>query len=155
MARTLMTYRNPWRELDTLTNRLGEMFADAPLHSPDGTWMPAMTVEENANELRLTAELPGMGADDIELELENHVLTLRGEKTETRESDDEARRVHLSERRYGSFLRSFTLPRTVKAEEIDAEFVDGVLHVRLPKVPEAKSRRISVRSSAGTANESA
>ena len=52
------------------------------------------------------------------------------------------------ERRYGSFQRSFTLPRTVKAEEIDAEFVDGVLHVRLPKVPEAKSRRIAVRTNA-------
>ena len=78
MARTLMTYRNPWREIDSLTNRLGEMFADAPATSRPGTWIPAMNVEETANELRLTAELPGMSADDIELELENHVLTLRG-----------------------------------------------------------------------------
>ena len=148
MARTLMTYRNPWREIDSLTNRLGEMFADAPATSRPGTWIPAMNVEETANELRLTAELPGMSADDIELELENHVLTLRGEKADTRETDDDSHRVHLVERRYGSFQRSFTLPRTVKAEEIDAEFVDGVLHVRLPKVPEAKSRRIAVRTNA-------
>jgi HSP20 family protein len=148
-----MTYRNPWRELDTLTNRLGEMFGDTP-NAPDGTWVPAVNVEETANELRLTAELPGLNSDDIELELENNVLTLRGEKDDTRETGDEARRYHVWERRYGSFQRSFTLPRTVKAEEIEAEFVDGVLHVRLPKVPEAKSRRIAVRSTAKTDVES-
>ena len=150
MALARMTYRNPWRELDSLTNRLGEMFGDTPATVPAGTWVPAVNVEETANELLLTAELPGMSTDDIELELENNVLTLRGEKDDTRETGDEARRYHVWERRYGSFQRSFTLPRTVKAEEIDAEFVDGVLHVRLPKVPEAKSRRITVRSSAGS-----
>ncbi len=154
MALTRMSYRNPWRELDTLTNRLGEMFGDTS-NTPAGTWMPAVNVEETANELRLTAELPGMSTDDIELELENNVLTLRGEKSDTRESGDEARRYHVWERSYGSFQRSFTLPRTVKADEIDAEFVDGVLHVRLPKVPEATSRRITVRSSADTGVESA
>ena len=155
MALARMTYRNPWRELDTLTNRLGEMFGDNPATVPAGTWVPAVNVEETANELLLTAELPGMSTDDIELELENNVLTLRGEKDDTRETGDEARRYHVWERRYGSFQRSFTLPRTVKAEEIDAEFVDGVLHVRLPKVPEAKSRRITVRSNAGSGTESA
>ena len=155
MARTLMTYRNPWQELDSLTNRLGEMFGDASASSPTGSWMPAVNVDETANELRLTAELPGMSTDDIELELENNVLTLRGEKADTRETGDDTRRYHVWERRYGSFQRSFTLPRTVKADEIDAEFVDGVLHVRLPKVAEAKSRRIAVRSNAGNGGESA
>lgn len=154
MALTRMTYRNPWRELDTLTNRLGEMFGDTS-NAPAGTWMPAVNVEETANELMLTAELPGMSTEDIELELENNVLTLRGEKMDTREAADEARRYHVWERSHGSFQRSFTLPRTVKAEEIDAEFVDGVLHVRLPKVAEAKSRRITVRSSANAGAESA
>ncbi|HSM04066.1 MAG TPA: Hsp20/alpha crystallin family protein [Longimicrobiales bacterium] len=151
MALARMTYRNPWRELDSLTNRLGEMFGDFPTPSESGNWLPAVNVEETAEELLLTAELPGMTTDDIELELENNILTLRGEKNDVRRENDEGRRHHLWERRYGTFQRSFTLPRTVKADDIDAEFVDGVLHVRLPKVAEAKSRRISVRSSADNA----
>ena len=148
MALARMTYRNPWRELDSLTNRLGEMFGDFPTPSESGNWLPAVNVEETAEELLLTAELPGMTTDDIELELENNILTLRGTKNDVRQENDEGRRYHLWERRYGTFQRSFTLPRTVKADDIDAEFVDGVLHVRLPKVAEAKSRRIAVRSSA-------
>jgi len=148
MALARMTYRNPWRELDSLTNRLGEMLGDFPTPSESGNWLPAVNVEETAEELLLTAELPGMNTDDIELELENNILTLRGTKNDVRQENDEGRRYHLWERRYGTFQRSFTLPRTVKAEDIDAEFVDGVLHVRLPKVAEAKSRRIAVRSSA-------
>jgi HSP20 family protein len=151
MALARMTYRNPWRELDSLTNRLGEMFGDFPTPSESGNWLPAVNVEESAEELLLTAELPGMTTDDIELELENNILTLRGTKNDMRQENDEGRRYHLWERRYGTFQRSFTLPRTVKADDIDAEFVDGVLHVRLPKVAEAKSRRIAVRSSADNA----
>ena len=150
MALARMTYRNPWRELDTLSNRLQEMFGDFPTPSESGNWLPAVNVEESADELLLTAELPGMTSDDIELELENNILTLRGEKSEVRREGEENKKYHLWERRYGTFQRSFTLPRTVKAEEIDAEFQDGVLHVRLPKVAEAKSRRIAVRSGNGS-----
>ncbi|MDT8341450.1 MAG: Hsp20/alpha crystallin family protein [Longimicrobiales bacterium] len=147
MALMHMTYRNPWRELDTLSNRLGRMFDDFPTPTESGNWLPAVDVAESAEELRLTAELPGMTRDDIELEVENNVLTLRGEKAEVRSEGDENRRYHLTERRYGTFQRSFTLPRTVRAEEIEAEFHDGVLHVRLPKAPEAKSRRIAIKGS--------
>ena len=146
MALVRMTPRNPWRELDTLSNRLGRMFDDFPTPTEGGSWIPAVNVEETAEELLLTAELPGMKSDDIELEVENNVLTLRGEKTEIREEGAEAKKYHLWERRYGSFQRSFTLPRTVKPESIEAEFEDGVLHVRLPKVPEAKGRRIEVKA---------
>lgn len=148
MAITRM-YRNPWRELDTLSNRLNEMFGDFPTPSESGTWLPAVNVEETSDELLLTAELPGMTREDIELEMENNILTIRGEKRDVRKEGDESKKYHLWERRYGTFQRSFTLPRTVKAEEIDAEFVDGVLHVRLPKVAEAKSRRIAIRSGNG------
>ncbi len=150
MAITRWTYRNPWRELDTLTNRLGQMFnEDYPVPSNGGTWMPAVNVEESAEELHLSAELPGMKRDDIELELENNILTIHGEKSEERKEGEEGRKYHVWERRYGAFQRSFTLPRTVNPEEIRADFEDGVLHVRMPKVPEAKSRRISIGSGEG------
>jgi len=145
MALMRMSYRNPWRELDTLSNRLGRMFDDFPTPTEGGTWVPAVDVSETAEELLLTAELPGMTHQDIELEVENNVLTLRGEKSEVRREGEDNPKYHLWERRYGAFQRSFTLPRTVKPDAIEAEFQDGVLHVRLPKVAEAKSRRIAIK----------
>lgn len=146
MAITRWTYRNPWRELDTLTNRMSQLFnEDYPSPSNGGQWMPAVNVQETADELVLSAELPGMKQEDIELELENNILTIRGEKADRRE-ESEGTKYHLWERRWGSFQRSFTLPRTVNADDIAAEFEDGVLHVRMPKVAEAKSRRISIRT---------
>lgn len=147
MALMRMSYRNPWRELDTLSHRLNRMFDDFPTPTESGNWIPAVNVEETAESLNLTAELPGMSLDDIELELENNVLTLRGQKNDVREEGEE-KRYHLWERSFGSFQRSFTLPRTVSADDIEAEFRDGVLHVHLPKVAEAKSRRIAIKSGA-------
>ena len=103
-----------------------------------------MNVEESKDELILTAELPGMSENDISIEMENNVLTISGEKLEQRTEGDEERRYHLWERRYGTFQRSFTLPRTVKADEIRATYDNGVLRVHLPKVAEAKGRKIAV-----------
>ena len=145
MAIMRYTNRNPWRELDQLTNRLGRMFdSDWPTPATGGEWVPAVDVEETADELVLTAELPGLTRDDVELELENNILTIRGERTEQRSSEE--RRYHVWERRFGSFQRSFTLPRTVSAEGILAEFEGGLLRVHLPKAPEAKGRRIEIAS---------
>jgi HSP20 family protein len=103
-----------------------------------------VNVEEAADELLLTAELPGMREEDISLNIENNILTIRGEKRETGEEADAGRKYHVWERKYGSFHRSFTLPRTVEADSIQAEFDAGVLTVRLPKAPEAKSRSIEI-----------
>jgi HSP20 family protein len=136
-------------ELDQLTNRLSRMFGSTdetfPMPSSSGAWMPAVSVEETHDELILTAELPGLKVRDVDIELENNILTIRGEKQEERKEEDEGRRYHLWERSYGAFQRSFTLPRTVRAEDISAEFSDGLLRVRMPKSAEAKSRRIEVR----------
>lgn len=147
MAITRYTYSNPWRELDQLTNRLSRMFEGVngyPTPSSSGSWAPAVSVEETENELILTAELPGMKPEDVDVQLENNILTIRGEKNEERKEEDENRRFHVWERSYGSFQRSFTLPRTVKSDDISAEFKDGLLHIRMPKAPEARSRRIEV-----------
>jgi HSP20 family protein len=143
MAITRFTYRTPWQELDQLTSRLGHLFTDEPT---DGgmAWMPVVDVEETGDELRLTAEVPGMDAEDIDIEVEHNRLTIRGEKQVER-SEGEGTRHHLWERRHGSFVRSFTLPRSVRADEIAADYRKGVLTIRMPKAPEAKSRKIQVR----------
>jgi len=155
MAITRYSTRNPglapWRELEDMSSRLARFFEDSPLRSVDnggGTWIPAVNVTESKNSLVLTAELPGMKEDDVHVEIENNVLTISGEKTEERTEGDEDRRYHVWERSYGSFRRSFTLPRTVKADEISARFENGVLVVDLPKAAEAKGRRIEIAKGA-------
>lgn len=138
---------SPWNELERMTNRLTRLF-DEPWSGPSpvdgGAWMPAVNVEETPDELVLTAELPGMGHDDINLEVENNVLTLSGEKRGETEEDKD-RRYHVWERTYGSFQRSFTLPRTVDPERIEARFENGILHVHMPKQEQAKGRKITIR----------
>ena len=138
----------PWRDLEEVSNRLARMFDDSPLSSTSngGTWLPAVNVEESKDELVLSAELPGMKKDDISIDIENNVLTISGEKTEERTEGQEERRYHVWERKYGAFQRSFTLPRTVKADEIRAHFDNGILRVHMPKLAEAKGRKIEVQA---------
>lgn len=87
--------------------------------------------------MTVSAELPGMDRGDVHVEVDGDVLTLRGEKQEERR--DEGKQYHLVERRYGSFQRSFTVPRTVDTDSITADFDRGVLTVRLPKTKEARA----------------
>jgi HSP20 family protein len=145
MAITRYSYRSPWQELDNLTSRLSQVFgSEMPMPANGGTWLPAVNVEETGDGLVLTAEVPGMTAEDIEIELENNILTIRGEKSFERTEGEDEKRYHVWERRQGSFQRSFTLPRTVRAEDIKAEYENGILTIRLPKAPEAKSRKIQI-----------
>ena len=140
-------FRSPWIELEDMGNRLNRLFvqpssAEASHPSP---WSPSVNVEESKDEILLTAELPGLSIEDVEIEVEDDVLSLQGEKKEEREETDEGR-VHLRERRYGSFLRQFTLPRTVKADKISAHFKDGILNIQMPKAPEAKAKKIAIKA---------
>ena len=139
---------SPWRDLEEVSNRLARMFDDnsATGNAPANAWMPSVNVEETKDELVLSAELPGMTGDDISIDVENNVLTISGEKTEERTEGDEERRYHVWERRYGTFQRSFTLPRSVKADDIRAHFANGILRIRMPKVAEAKGRKIQVEA---------
>ena len=85
-----------------------------------------------------------MTEDSVEITLENNVLTISGEKREAREEGEPSGKYHLVERTFGAFRRSFTLPRTVRADGITADFDHGLLTVRLPKADEAVSRKIEV-----------
>ena len=106
-------------------------------------WAPAVDVREDANNYFVEAELPGMNKEDISLELENNVLSIRGERKFERK--DEGENFHFMERSYGSFYRSFSLPKNVDGEQIGAEYKDGVLTVTLPKKEEVKPKKVEIK----------
>jgi HSP20 family protein len=117
-------------------------FRDFGFTAPS-TWMPAVDIFQTSNhELVLKAELPDMSREDIDITVENFVLTIKGEKKLSSEVKEE--QYHQVERRYGSFSRSFSLPQTVDANRVAAEYKNGVLTVRLPLREEAKPRTIKV-----------
>ena len=111
-----------------------------------GLSAPAVDVVEKESEFQITAELPGLDEKDIEVNVADDVLSIRGEKKEERE--EKAKNYHLSERRYGSFQRTFQLPAGIDAEKIVASFQKGVLTVTLPKTPEAqkKEKKIAIQA---------
>ena len=145
-------YRNrnwlsPWAELDQMSRRLNRLFREPGLSEPAATtWIPAVNVEETNDELILTADLPGITEEDVEIGFENGVLTIRGQKEVTLDGIEDDRCCHLSERPTGRFRRAFTLPRTVSVNDISATFERGVLHVYMPKAAESKGRTIRIGS---------
>lgn len=106
-------------------------------------WLPAVDISETDDALLVYAELPGMTKEDVDITLENHLLTLRGERQFDR--DEKKENFHRIERSYGAFSRSFTLPSNVQAEEVKASFQDGLLTVEIPKVEAAKPRKIAIQ----------
>ncbi len=106
-------------------------------------WSPSVDISETADNFVVRAELPGMKKDDIELEVENNVLSIRGERKF--EKTDEGENYHFMERSYGSFYRSFTLPKNVDSETIGAEYKDGMLIVTIPKKEEVKPKKVEIK----------
>jgi HSP20 family protein len=136
-------------ESDGFSTLMRRMFND-PVASLGRSviWSPTVEIRETTDEIRLTAELPGMSDDDITLTLENGVLSIAGEKKSEFEERDEDERFLLTERFYGAFQRSFALPTSVDADKIKAGFDHGVLTITLPKTAQAKGRVIPVKSKA-------
>ncbi len=115
--------------------------------SPDQAWAPAVDITERPDAYLVTAELPGFGTDDVELTFQDGLLTIQGERGRAPHTDGE--KVHRAERHYGAFRRSITLPSHVQADKIEASAQDGVLHVMVPKMQEARARRIQVSAGKG------
>jgi len=105
-------------------------------------WSPAVDIFETENELVLKADLPEVPLQDINVHVENQTLTLSGERKFV--SEDTSKGFHRIERSYGQFTRSFTVPATVDAEKVSAEYHDGVLTVKLPKKEAAKPRQVKI-----------
>ncbi len=112
-------------------------------------WVIPADVVESENEIRCTLELPGLEPEDIDVTVENNVLTVSGEKKRARTQGDETGGTVHQERRYGRFDRSFILPRNVDAAHVDADYENGVLTIVLPRTEESKPRRIQIGSGNG------
>jgi len=151
----------PLRELGTLQSEMNRLFTtvfDGPGMAGNGTsggtmrrWMPAMDLLESGDDFVLRADLPGMGQEDVKIELEDSTLTISGERKAEHESEGEG--FYRVERATGSFSRSLTLPKGVDPEAVSARFDRGVLEVRIPKPAERKPRRISIGGSEPAAIE--
>jgi HSP20 family protein len=132
-------------------NRLFNTFFDSPL--PNGgnvgqrRWLPPMDLVETEDDFVLRADLPGVSEGDVNIELEDNVLTISGQRKSEHEERKEG--FHRVERAYGSFARSLTLPEGVNAEAIKAGFDRGVLEVRIPKPEERKPRKVAISVGSG------
>jgi HSP20 family protein len=112
--------------------------ADATL-----AWAPALDISERKDAYLMTVELPGVKLDDLQITLEDGLLTVQGERHFADDSSEQ--QFHRVERRYGAFRRSITLPTHVQADAVEATVEDGLLQIMVPKMEEAKPKRIQVR----------
>lgn len=145
---TYLTLRRPAGNLFKLNNRPWQIF-NHPFASPgtqtpvgEYNWYPYVDISETDDSFEVRAELPGVTQDDIQVFVKENHLTIKGEKRQ--EQVDDTKNYRRVERSYGSFQRAFTLPPTVKADDIKAEFKDGVLSLAIPKAEEAKPREIPI-----------
>jgi HSP20 family protein len=128
-----------------LRREIDRLFDDAFVgRGTTASWLPAVDVHESPKELRLDVELPGVREQDVEVEVENGMLLIRGQKSAQQKEEDEEGRYHVVERSYGSFFRSFQLPAGVDEKQIRADFDQGVLHIRIPKAALPQPRRIQI-----------
>jgi HSP20 family protein len=146
--------RRPIRDpmLDLMYNlerRMGKIFNEPYMYADLGTpelptaaWVPVVDIFEEPDHLRIVAEIPGVKPENVKIAVEDNVLTIQGTKEQV--AEERAEKVHRYERTYGAFERSFTLPGTVNAEAIKANYEHGLLTLTLPKLEKAKARQIKV-----------
>lgn len=144
---TMITRIDPFRELATLQDRFNSLFENfAEMNGKEqlaaGSFVPPVDVYEDEQNLVLKLEVPGVNEDELNVSLENNVLTVSGERKFEKEEKEE--NFHRIERRYGSFTRTFRLPNTVDGEKVDASYDKGILKITLAKRAEAKPKQIKV-----------
>ncbi len=138
----------PLRDLMTTQRGFDRLFKEAftPFYGEGElstrTWAPPVDIYETENDIVLKAELPGMDPKDVDVKVEDNTLYLKGERKFEKEVMNE--NYHRVERSYGSFARSFSLPNSISAEKVKAEFKDGLLTLTLPKREEAKPKTIRI-----------
>ena len=144
---------DPFREMSSFEEQWNRLLEGRRQES----WLPAVDVFDTKDAVVLKAELAGMKPDEIEIVVDDNVLTIKGERKFEEKVDDE--RYYRVERRFGSFQRSLALPQGVKADDIQAHYEDGILEVRVPKVEEEKPKKVIVSATrtleAGKAEEPA
>jgi HSP20 family protein len=144
----IVRWTDPFKDFAQLQGRINRVFNDAYGRQDEGlltsgSWVPPVDIYHNGDhEVVLKAELPDMAREDIDITVENGTLTIKGEKKLSQDVKEE--QFHRIERHYGAFSRSFSLPLTVDATKVGADYKNGVLTVRLPLREEAKPRSIKV-----------
>lgn len=144
---------DPFRDLMSIQNELNRLFGRTYAGGGEsggtstGAWVPPMDIYETGDRFVVHVELPGIEPDSVDLSVEDNVLTVRGERRFYDEVNEES--FHRVERRYGAFSRSLTLPQTADAERIEASFDKGVLTIGVPKVEQAKPKKIQIKATTG------
>ena len=146
-----ITRWDPFRELMSLQNEMNRLFSRSygsgdVLDVGSRTWAPPLDIHEREDAYVITAEVPGVEPGNIEVTLEDSVLTIRGERRFYDKVEEES--FHRVERRFGQFVRQLTLPGQVDGDKIDASYRDGLLTLTVPKSEAAKPKRITVKASA-------
>jgi len=143
--------RGPWEDLERMEEEMEDMVRTFSRHVPwsrlrerGNGWLPAVDMMERKDEIVVRADLPGLQEKDIEVSVQDGMLTLRGERKEEREEKDED--YYCCERVAGKFFRTLALPAGVDAEHVKATFKNGVLEVHIPRTKEAKAKRIEIKA---------
>ncbi len=143
---------DPLRELEAMADRLNRVISRPEGGALSGNgkevltvadWVPTVDISETEAEYAIHTELPGVRKDAVKVTMENGVLTIQGERRQ--DQADSERKHHRTERSYGRFVRSFTLPDSVDEAKVRAEYADGMLHLHLPKSEKAKPKQIDVK----------
>jgi HSP20 family protein len=144
-----LTKWDPFKDLLSLQDRMNRLFDESVRNVKPGDealssaiWSPAVDIYETDDEVVVKAELPEVDQKDIDIQVENNTITLRGERKFNKETKKE--NFHRIERAYGSFSRSFTLPGVIDQEKIRADYKDGILKISMPKREETKPKQIKV-----------
>jgi HSP20 family protein len=140
-----ITRWDPYRDVIALQNRVNSLFRD--MNGGDdpvaaASFVPAVDIYEDPQKVVLKLEVPGIDQKDLDVRVENHTLTVKGERKF--EAEEKEQNFHRIERRYGSFYRAFTLPSTVDTENVGASYNAGVLKLELKKKPEAQPKQIQI-----------
>lgn len=140
---------NPWTTLPTLQDRINRLFEDA-VPAAEGRedvglfeWRPMVDTYEKDDAIMIKAELPGVKKDDISIDVNNGVLSIKGERKH--EEDVNEDNYYRKERFYGKFQRAFTLPDNADPDKIEAGFKDGVLEVKVPKTEQSKGKKVEIK----------
>lgn len=145
--RSEMETNDPFRAFEQLVDDLWQGWPNRWLQTDTSRPLlrPAMDVVENEDSITIRFDLPGLSGDDVQVELDDHTLTISGEIGDTIEKEGD--RYHYRERYTGSFQRSLRLPTTINVEQVEADFENGVLNITLPKLPQAQTKRIEIKTS--------
>jgi HSP20 family protein len=141
-----ITRWDPFREVVALQNRVNSLFRDLNEENDPvaaASFVPAVDIYEDAQKVMLKLEVPGIDQKDLDVRVENHTLTVKGERKF--EAEEKEQNFHRIERRYGSFYRAFTLPSSVDTEHVAASYNAGVLKLELAKKPEAQPKQIEIK----------